>query len=409
MPCYGVYHYAVYVEANERIGKHANVMKVPVGHACAWTILMTTNAFQGWQGGYISVYNMAGQELDRYTMTSSTPVSIETALPLGRLSFGWTAPEQTVNSMAFVIKDAEENTVYTFSGSSDELEEGIFFETNNTCGGSLDCGTPQNLVAMPQDEGILLTWDAVENMGYGYNIYRDGLLYRLIQEGTTVLDDKVAIGGHCYRVAVLCEGGENNDYSNESCATSGECYAPTDFTFEYTSNFKVKLMWQKPVPSEGLSGYYIYRKFGEDGTYQRIKLAGAGATSYTDNALTEDGDYYYQIYAYYQALDCLSAPAYWINDHNRFYLHVPYSLDGVNELDANSVAIFPNPTTGHFVVEGQGMSHVTVYNMMGQMIHDMECGGESVDINLSHAESGVYMVRVSTANGEITKRITIIR
>ena len=192
VPRYDVYHYAVYVVANGRIGKHANVMKMSVGPACQWKIIMTTNSFQGWQGGYISAFNMAGREIDRYTMTSSTAISVEPDMPLGGLSFGWTAPEETVNQMAFVIKDNTNTTVFSFSGSSDELASGIFFETNNSCGGSLDCGTPENLMAITEDEGILLTWEGVENQGYGYNIYRDGLLYRLIQNGTTFLDETLA-------------------------------------------------------------------------------------------------------------------------------------------------------------------------------------------------------------------------
>ena len=127
VPRYDVYHYAVYAVANGRVGKHANEMKVLVGPTCQWKLIMTTNSFQGWQKGYISVYNMTGHELDRYTMTSSNTISLEPIMPLGRLSFGWTAPEQTINSMAFVIKDAENNSVYSFSGSSDDLASGIFF------------------------------------------------------------------------------------------------------------------------------------------------------------------------------------------------------------------------------------------------------------------------------------------
>ena len=46
---------------------------------------------------------------------------------------------------------------------------------------------------------------------------------------------------------------------------------------------------------------------------------------------------------------------------------------------------------------------------MGQKVYEMNCQGESVDVNLSHVETGVYMVRISTVNGETTKRITIIR
>ena len=122
------------------------------------------------------------------------------------------------------------------------------------------------------------------------------------------MDENVAMGGHCYRVAVLCEGGENGETSNESCATAGPCYPPRNLDFEYTNNYKAKLMWEAPQPNDGLSGYYLFRKDG-DSEYRRIKLLNASAVSFTDNGLNQEGDYYYRLYAYYGNLDCTSAPA----------------------------------------------------------------------------------------------------
>ena len=405
VPRYDIYHYAVYAVANDRVGKHANVMKVLVGPTCQWKIIMTTNSFQGWFGGCINVYNTTGQVLGSYTMTSSTTVSVEPDMPLGRLSFGWTASNQTVNTMAFVIKDADNNTVYSFTGSSDDLTEGIFFETNNTCGGDLSCGTPENLVATVQDEAILLTWDAVENPGYGYNIYRDGQLYRLIQEGTTFLDDNVAMGGHCYRVAVLCEGGENGEYSNESCTSVGPCYPPRDLDFEYTNNYKIKLHWEKPEPNDGLSGYYLFRKDG-DGEFHRIKLLNASAITYTDNAMTQEGDYYYRLYAYYGDLDCTSSPANRKYETNVFELHVYYSPTGVDENEA-SMKVYPNPTKNVVTVEAEGMTEVSVYNTLGQCLLQKEVAGDQATIDLQHVSEGLYLLRVKTENGTISKRIAV--
>ena len=405
VPRYDVYHYAVYAVANDRVGKHANVMKVLVGPTCSWKIIMTTNSFQGWRGGNISVYNMGGQKLGSYTMNSSTTISVEPDLPLGRLSFGWTAPAQTVNTMAFVIKDAENHTVYTFSGSSDDLPEGIFFETNNTCGGDLSCGTPENLVAVAQGDAILLTWDAVDNPGYGYNIYRDGLLYRLIQDGTTFLDENVDMGGYCYRVAVLCEGGENGEYSNESCTSVGPCYPPRNLDFEYANNYKIKLKWETPQPSDGLSGYYLFRKDG-DGEFRRIKLLSSSAVTYTDNALNQEGDYYYRLYAYYGNLDCISAPA---NRHyydNVFELHVYYSPTGIGENEAQ-VKVYPNPTKNHVTIEAESMTEVLVYNTLGQCIMQQEVSGNQTTMDLQSVSAGLYLLCVKTENGTFTQRIAI--
>jgi hypothetical protein len=405
VPRYDVFHYAVYAVANGRIGKHANVMKVLVGPTCEWKIIMTTNSFQGWRGGYISAYTTAGQELGQYTMTSSTTISVEPFLPLGRLSFGWTAPQETVNQMAFVIKDAEGQTVYSYSGSSSDLPSGIFFETNNTCGGDLSCGTPDNLVATAQGDAILLAWDAVDHPGYGYNIYRDGILYRLVPEGNAFLDETVEQGGHCYRVAVLCEGGESGETSKESCATAGPCYPPRDLDFEVTNNYKPKLTWEKPEPHEGLSGYYLFRKDG-DGEYRRIKLFGASAVSYTDNTVQEEGDYYYRLYAYYGDLDCTSSPANRKYRPNEFELHLYYSPTGIDENEA-SVRVYPNPTKGIVMVEAEGMTSISVYNALGQRVLERSIEGDQTRLELQGAEPGLYVIRITTQRGIVSRLISI--
>ena len=407
VPRYDVYHYAVYVEANGRVGKHANVMDVMVGPTCPWKIIMTTNSFQGWKGGYISVYNMSGREIGRYTSTSSTAVSVEPDMPLGKLSFSWTAPEEPLSTMGFVIKDAEGNSVYTFSGSSTDLPSGVFLEINNSCGGDLSCGTPENLVVTPDGNGLLLSWDAVENPGYGYNIYRDGQLYRLIQEGTTYVDENVGLDGHCYRVAVLCEGGENGEYSNESCASFGPCYPPRNLDFEYTSNYKVKLKWDAPQPNDGLTGYYLFRKEG-DGEYHRVKLLGPSAVNYTDNALTQEGDYYYRLYAYYGDLDCTSAPAKRKYEDNVFELHVYYSPTGVDE-NESQLKVYPNPTNGSVIVETENMSLVSVYNTQGQCVLKEETTGNQVVLDLHDVAPGLYLLRVKTESGVLNRRISIAR
>ena len=406
VPRYDVYHYAVYVVANGRIGKHAHVMKVQVGPACPWKIIMTTNSFQGWQGGCISAYNMAGHEIGRYTMTSSSAISVEPDMPLGKLSFGWTAPEETVNQMAFVIKDYTNNTVFSFTGSSDELAQGVFFEVNNSCGGSLDCGTPENLVASVEDEDIRITWEAVENQGYGYNVYRDGVLYRLIQDGTTFLDENPTQGGHCYQVAVLCEGGDNGERSNESCATFGPCYPPRDLDYELTNNFKIKLKWDAPEPHEGLSGYYLYRKEG-DGEYHRIKLLGATAVTFTDNSALEEGDYYYRLYAYYGDLDCTSAPANRKYSPNEFELHAYYSPTGTDE-NETQVKVYPNPAKHFVTVEAEGIKEVSIYNAQGQCVMQKNVADNQIVIDLKDMAKGLYLLRVKTAEGVVCRRISVV-
>ena len=405
VPRYDVFHYAVYVVTNGRVGKHANVMKVMVGPSCSWRIIMTSNDAQGWKGGMLTVCSATGREITRMTTTTSAADQVELELPLGRLSFVWIAPEETVGQMAFVIKDSNGETVYSYSGSSDDLTSGVFFEANNGCGSEMTCDTPENLVATAQGDAILLTWDAVEHAGYGYQIYRDDLLYRLIPSDNAFLDESVAMGGHCYRVGVLCEGGENGEYSNESCATAGPCYPPRNLDFEYTNNYKVKLNWDAPQPNDGLSGYFLFRKEG-DGEYHRIKVLNASAVTFTDNSLSEEGDYYYRLFAYYRDWDCTSSPANRKYYPNEFELHAYYSSTGMDENEAQ-VKVYPNPTKGFVVIEAEDMTSFSVYNALGQCLIQREVAESQTTVDLHKFSEGLYLLRVKTGNGTISKRITI--
>lgn len=407
VPRYDVFHYAVYVVANNRVGKHTNVMKVMVGPSCPWKIIMTTTNYQGWEGGTITVYSATGREIGRYTATSSSTVQVEPELPLGRICFGWTAPEEEVGQMAFVIKNAEGQTVYSYSGPSADMPSGVFFEPNNNCGSGVVCDVPQNLVATTHEDAIFLAWDAVENPGYGYLVYRDDMLYRLIQSGNAFLDESVEMGGHCYRVGVLCEGGDSGEYSNESCTTLGPCYPPRNLDFEYTNNYKIKLKWDSPQPNDGLSGYFLFRKDG-DGEYHRIKLLNASAVTYTDNAMSQEGDYYYRLYAYYADLDCTSAPA---NRHyypNVFELHAYYSPTGVEE-NEQGVKVYPNPAKNLVTIETEGMTEVAVYNALGQCVLQKEVSGDQVTIDLQNVSEGLYLLRAKTRGGVFSKHIAVER
>ena len=415
VPRFDAFVYSVYAVNAGNHGKIVYSSPISFGPTCGWTVNITQASFTGFRGGAIHVYNAAGTDVASVTTTNSSVQSIPVDVPLGHVSFGWSAPTQNNSfNMAFTIKDSENNTVFTYSGNSEQFPEGIFYDTNNGCGNQTGTGVPTNLIAVRDSEDaytIHVSWDGISDSGYGYTVYRDELLYRVIPEGTSFDDVNAPMGGHCYRVGFLSYGGDNPGYSNESCATSGECYAPRNFDYETTgSNYKIKLKWEKPNPSEGLSGYFLFRSNSADSGYERIKLLGANATSYTDNTANQQGHYYYKLYAVYNDLDeCTSAPANWIYDSNQFYLHVYYSPTGVEEMEANQVSVYPNPTAARFTIEGEGLSHVSVYNTIGQCVYEANCEGNMTEVSLGNVETGVYMVRIATENGIVTKRVTVIK
>ena len=84
-----------------------------------------------------------------------------------------------------------------------------------------------------------------------------------------------------------------------------------------------------------------------------------------------------------------------------------------NSTDINEYGIkaniFPNPTDGNVTVEAEGMQRLNVINELGQVIYDAETNNGTETLNMSQFGAGVYMIRIQTENGIVTKRVTVIR
>lgn len=78
----------------------------------------------------------------------------------------------------------------------------------------------------------------------------------------------------------------------------------------------------------------------------------------------------------------------------------------VNNTDAiSSISVYPNPSKGVIKIDGECNS-ISVYDMGGrEVVSPMIANGQ--EINLSKLQNGIYIMRISTNDGEITKRIVI--
>lgn len=404
VPCYSTFEYRVYAVVNGVNGTPAMVSE-SFGPTCEWKAIVTATAMQGWGGGYVYAYDGAGRVITSFTMTNNNPQTISLDLTIGRVMFAWKEGSSST-TLSLKLKDASGNVVYEFpQGSSSEFPEGYFYVGNNGCDPATTCEAPGELNAEVVDGKVELSWDAAENQGYGYNIYRDGQLFELAQTNHFV-DETASIGGHCYQVCVLCDGGES-EMTNEACGTSGEgCDPGENLWFELQTNGKPIIQWEAPE-TEGLSGFFVYRKVN-DGAYERVKALGANKTEYKETKSLEEGNwYYYQVVATYQGINCNSAP-FKAKYGNEYFVKIYYSTTNVNEY-SKSVSLYPNPTKDSFTVEGENLQQVLVYNALGQMVYNQECQGNNAVINLGNVETGIYMVKVVTADGENIQKVSVIR
>lgn len=322
VPFFDQYDYAVMAVGNGSYGR-AEHTKAIFGPYCEWTVLMTSSDFHGWDGGGITVQNAAGSYIDFLTTTQATASMQRFQMPLGNSNLYWTVPNSNISNLSFKVKDASNQVVYEYAGPSSGLEAGILRTLNNGCGNENTCESPYNLKATvdpDNDRNILLTWDSDHTPEFGYCIYRDGVLFNMAHE-LQYLDENTEIGGHCYYVTALCNGGETAS-SNEYCVTSGTgCEPPLDLYFAYTTNDRVQLNWTAP-DNENVTGYYVYRKTSET-PYKRIKLA--TNTNVRDNSAEPGVVYQYAVTAYYRDIDCTTAYANDLFDENKFFVEVDWS------------------------------------------------------------------------------------
>jgi len=79
-----------------------------------------------------------------------------------------------------------------------------------------------------------------------------------------------------------------------------------------------------------------------------------------------------------------------------------------NPIANKSLLVYPNPFKNNIVIEGgQDLRRVTVINIIGQVVLDLNLSDESTTLDTSLLPDGVYMFTFTTANGEKLSRKVI--
>ena len=405
VPCFSTFEYKVYAVLNGVNGACGSATE-SFGPTCEWKVIGTTTNMTGWKSGYLSAYDGAGHEIDRFTMTSNNPTTYNMNLTIGKVSFAWKAGTDNV-ALTIKIKNSTGAVVFEYSGNSNDIPAGVLYEANNGCGNAAPTAVASNLHTTADGDNIILTWDGTAKSNYGFNIYRDGILCEL-SHGNEFVDEAPVIGGHCYQVCVLGDGGES-ELSNEACETAGEgCYAARNEWYTSQANGKPIITWEHPTEAEGLSAYFIYRKVN-DGEYERIKILAADKTEYKETKTMEDGNwYYYRVIAYYQDIDCYSAPAK-AKYGNDYFVKIYGGALGVDEDMAMGVEVYPNPVKDNLTVKAEGLSNVAVYNTIGQKVFEQTVNANEVVVNTNDLDAGIYMIRIVANGNEVTRKVSVIK
>lgn len=83
--------------------------------------------------------------------------------------------------------------------------------------------------------------------------------------------------------------------------------------------------------------------------------------------------------------------------------------NATNENSNIPFVVYPNPTSGKIWMESEDIKHISISSMLGQLVYEGNVGSDSVEYDFGDYEAGVYLIRITTSVGVVTKRIVVAR
>lgn len=80
------------------------------------------------------------------------------------------------------------------------------------------------------------------------------------------------------------------------------------------------------------------------------------------------------------------------------------SGESITETASNTINIYPNPAESSLFINAKdNINEINIYNVIGVNVHH-EKGNPNGTVNISKLNSGIYLIKINTDKGEITKR-----
>ncbi len=80
---------------------------------------------------------------------------------------------------------------------------------------------------------------------------------------------------------------------------------------------------------------------------------------------------------------------------------LPYAVITIDPDPPTVFSLYPNPTSGLVIIEGEDIQKTELYSISGQKVFQTQ----ENRFDISHLSSGVYLVKITTITEIITKRV----
>lgn len=167
------------------------------------------------------------------------------------------------------------------------------------------------------------------------------------------------------------------------------CQPPTNLMVNEVGGTSVKLSWQS------VAGSYVVA-YGKDGVYNQTITT-------TENNIRLEGlqlntDYVWKIKAICGEYE------------TDYVIGQPFRTLGTGVGENNMlVSISPNPTTDKVAIEAEKLRHITISNMLGQIIYSDKAEGNAFEYDFSNHNAGIYLIRIETESGVAVKKVLVER
>jgi len=203
-----------------------------------------------------------------------------------------------------------------------------------------------------------------------------------------------------YKVAVLDSCGNESDLSNY--------HETIHVTTNQGINGEVNLIWDD-YEGFAFTDYNILRDSTGSGDWEIIANVPNTNFTYTDANPPSTGQLDYVV----EVVLSTSCSAEKAQDHNSTrsnrstaIAHDPDNGTTIDELILSQMNVFPNPSTGKFIVDVRSVNWTyEIYDLSGKLILTKEENSFEETINISSVEHGIYLLKVSIDNDFIYKKI----
>lgn len=156
--------------------------------------------------------------------------------------------------------------------------------------------------------------------------------------------------------------------------------------------------------------YKLYRRLYSNDEYSYLHTLPGDTHEYFDPAIDWCSLMCYQVTAVYVNGEdtCESAPAFARRMPDEDFWCI-FMYEDLNENDAVPIKMYPNPASNSLNIKGNEMRRLIVVNDLGQVVFETILNDQSYTLNTSDYESGIYLVRVVTAQGMVNKRLVVIK